>query len=205
MYSNCFFCHAHIKRKTFIMSPLVDYDSAMDLHLKTILKSPFCNPTPRRWRQEDGHRKGYWRYNSPWECCHVCVALSGCCPIVVTVALGVPGAKVQTYAKKESRRGWMHPATGGVMSGQFSGLLNKWTDSSPKAGATAKLRGEREEGGWQPLLAQGESVTFDPPVEVSLPSSQLCLPRPSSSYSSLFLLKHKTLAVCSLSPLTVSL
>lgn len=32
-------------------------------------------------------------------------------------------------------------------------------------------------------MAQGVSVTFDPPVEVSLPSSQLCLPLPSSSYS----------------------
>lgn len=97
----------------------------------------------------------------------------------------------------------MLPVTGEVMSGQFSGSLQQVDRLFPPRLEQLLTSTEREEGGWQPLLAQGASVTFDPPVEVSLPSSQLCLPRPSSSYSSLFLLKHKTLAVCSLSPLTL--
>ena len=79
------------------------------------------------------------------------------------------------------------PETGGVMSGQFSCLVNKWMDSSPEAGARVTLCGEgereREEREWQPLLVQAESVTFDPLVEVSLLSSQLCLTHPSFSVS----------------------
>lgn len=72
----------------------------------------------------------------------MCMALSGCCPIVVTAALGVPGAIVQAYTKRGpvERKA---PVTGGVMSGQFSGLVNKCRDSSPKARASATLREER--------------------------------------------------------------
>lgn len=36
------------------------------------------------------------------------------------------------------------PETGGVMSGQFSCLVNKWMDSSPEAGARVTLCGEGE-------------------------------------------------------------
>lgn len=72
----------------------------------------------------------------------MCMALSGCCPIVVTVALGVPGAIVQAYTKR-SPVDMKAPATGGVMSGHFNGLTNKWMDSSPKARASVGERGRR--------------------------------------------------------------
>ena len=49
-------------------------------------------------------------------------------------------------------------------------------------------------------MAQRELVTFDPLVEVSLLSSQLCLLLPSSFES---LLEHKTLTLCSLYPLSL--
>lgn len=37
----------------------------------------------------------------PSECYHVCVALSGCCPIEVTVALRVLWAIVAGYTEKD--------------------------------------------------------------------------------------------------------
>lgn len=96
---------------------------------------------------------GSWRHNGPWECCHVCMALSGCCPIVVTVALGVP--VVQAYTKRSPVE-MKAPANGGVMSGQFSGRVNKWMDSSPKpASVTVCGERKRDKGVWQLLLALG--------------------------------------------------
>lgn len=123
----------------------------------------------------------------------MCFALSGCCLIVVADAHRVPGALVHAYTKG----GPVEVMTTEVMSEPLSGLVNKGTDSSPQAGARVNLdgEGERKEGD-----SRGEPVTFDPLVEVSLQPSQLCLPLPSASSSSL--LKHRTLALCSLPQLT---
>lgn len=90
----------------------------------------------------------------------MCLALSGCCPIVVTVALGVPGAKVQAHTK--SPVDMKAPVTRGVMSDNFSGLANKWMDSSPKARANVRQRGRR----MTVVIGTGKSVTFDPLVKV---------------------------------------
>lgn len=140
----------------------------------------------RRWRGEDEPRKGFWRRNSPWECCHVCLALSGWCPIVVTVALGVPGGHSPSLHKKKpcGDEGSCHwksnvrpiQRPGKWVAGHF--FSQSWSQRCPLW---------REEGGWWPLLAQRELATFDPPVEASLPSSQLCLPL---SYSSARAKKH---------------
>lgn len=116
------------------------------------------------------------RRNGPSECCHVCVSFSGCCPSAVTaVALGVSGRGQSSGRHKNKPSGdevscerWSD-----VRLGSAVWSISGWTVWPEPALA---LCGEREEGGWQPLLAQGESVTFDLPVEVSLPSSQLCLP-----------------------------
>lgn len=63
---------------------------------------------------------------------------------MTAVALRVPGAIVQAYTKRSPVK-MKAPATEGVMSGQFSGLVDKWMDSfPPKAGASVTLCGERE-------------------------------------------------------------
>lgn len=67
------------------------------------------------------------------------------------------------------------------MSKQFSSLVNEGIDSFPQAGASVNLCGQRERKEFD------TTETFDPPVEVSLQPSQLCLPLPSSSSS---VLKH---------------
>lgn len=60
---------------------------------------------------------------------------------------GVPGAIVHAYTKKEVQDRLKAPVAGEVTSEQFSGLVNKWMDSSPKAGASVKLQRDSEEGG----------------------------------------------------------
>lgn len=75
----------------------------------------------------------------PSECYHVCVALSGCRPIEVTVALRVLWAIVAGYTEKDQKS----PGTEREMSGQFSAPVNKWMYYSPTARASVTLCGKR--------------------------------------------------------------
>ena len=93
------------------------------------------------------------------------------------------------------------PACEGVMSGQFSGLVDKWKDSSLKAGVSVE-RGRRMTA----IIGTGRVChLWSPSGSITPIFTAVFAPSPSSSYSSLSLLEHKTLAVCSLSPLTPSL
>lgn len=121
--------------------------------------------------EDEGERRnpetGHWRHNSPWKCCHVCIALSGCCPIVVTVALGEPGAAVQASTESAVE-------TGDEMSGPFSVLVNKWMVSSSQGG------GHLSSPSW----------SINPCLH-----SCVCPLSPSSKLPP-SLLKHKILAAC---------
>lgn len=62
----------------------------------------------------------------------MCRALSGYCPkVVLSLALGVPGAIVQAYTKRSPVE-MKVPATEGVISGKFSGMVDKWIDFFPR-------------------------------------------------------------------------